>query len=235
MQNSNMPGNCTEIGAATDSGAKNAPPTRERSRTPEPPYCWQNKEPRRIIREKMNGHERTASLLSLYDALTEEASNQQSEVFTAGQPYLGELAGISARTVQRLEPLLVEFGVLEIDRPKLRGHNSYKLLAFGQGDVTLRHNGATLRHGRDKGSCRPVEVTEKEHKKEQRKKRSQEVTSDFIAQQQEHFPHLNVEQEEGKARAWISVNPPRRFTRRFFVGWLNRANPQSAVGKKEEW
>jgi hypothetical protein len=39
----------------------------------------------------MNGHESTSSLLSLYDAMTEEASNQGSEVFKAGQPYLGEL------------------------------------------------------------------------------------------------------------------------------------------------
>ena len=63
----------------------------------------------------MNGHESTASLLSLYDAMTEEASNQQNETFTAGQPYLGTLAAISAKTVQRLEPLLEEFGVVAIE------------------------------------------------------------------------------------------------------------------------
>jgi hypothetical protein len=57
-----------------------------RSRTPEPPYSWQSKTVRRHIREKMNGHESTSSLLSLYDAMTEEASNQGKEVFKAGQP-----------------------------------------------------------------------------------------------------------------------------------------------------
>ena len=136
-----------------------------RSRTPEPPYCWQSKEARRHIREKMNGHESTSSLLSLYDAMTEEASNQESEVFTVGQPYLGALSGLSARTVQRLEPLLEEFGVVQIQRPKLRGHNTYKLITFGQGVVTLRHNDLTLRRGRIRGSCRPVERTEKEQRK----------------------------------------------------------------------
>ena len=136
-----------------------------RSRTPEPPYCWQAKQARRLMREKMNGHESTSSLLSLYDAMTEEASNQESEVFTAGQPYLGALSGLSARTVQCLEPLLEEFGVVQIQRPKLRGHNTYKLIAFGQGVVTLRHNDLTLRHGRIRGSCRPVERTEKEQRK----------------------------------------------------------------------
>jgi hypothetical protein len=100
----------------------------------------------------MNGHESTSSLLSLYAAMTEEASNQQSEVFTAGQPYLGELSGLSAKSVQRLERLLEEFGVVEIVRPKLRGHHAYKLLSFGQ-------DGLTLGHRRFRGSCPPVEVT----------------------------------------------------------------------------
>lgn len=75
----------------------------------------------------------------------------------------------------------------------------------------------------------------KETKKQGNNVASSEVDSDFIAQQQILFPHLNVEQEEGKAKAWISARPGRKFTRRFFVGWLNRAKPEPAVGKKEEW
>jgi hypothetical protein len=151
-----------------------------RSRTPEPPYCWQSKTARRHIREKMNGHESTSSLLSLYDAMTEEASNQGSEVFKAGQPYLGELSGLSAKSVQRLERLLEEFGVIQIERPKLRGHHTYTLLAFGQDVSTLGHNDLTLGHGRFRGSCPPVEVTKEVTEKKQIKNRSQEVTSDFI-------------------------------------------------------
>jgi hypothetical protein len=130
-----------------------------RSRTPEPPYCWQSKTARRHIREKMNGHESTSSLLSLYDAMTEEASNQGSEVFKAGQPYLGELSGLSAKSVQRLERLLEEFGVVRIERLKLHGHHTYTLLAFGQGVSTLGQDDLTLGHGRFRGSCPPVEVT----------------------------------------------------------------------------
>ena len=56
-----------------------------RDRTPEPPYCWQSKEARRAIRERMNGHESTSATLSLYDALTEIASNEGVESFKAGQ------------------------------------------------------------------------------------------------------------------------------------------------------
>jgi hypothetical protein len=206
-----------------------------RSRTPEPPYCWQSKAARRHIREKMNGHESTSSLLSLYDAFTEQASNEGKETFTAGQPYLGTLAGLSVRTVQRLEPLLEEFGMVEIHRPKLRGHNTYTLLAFGQDVATFGQDGLTLRHARISPPCRPVEVTKEVIEKKQRKNRSQEVTSDFIAQQQAFFPHLNVEQEFGKAKAWLSARPGRRMTRRFFVDWLKRAEAQPTTSAKEEW
>jgi hypothetical protein len=232
MQKHFMKENCTERTPNT------------RSRTPEPPYCWQNKEARRHIREKMNGHESTSSVLSLYAAMTEEASNQESEVFAAGQPYLGELSGLSARSVRRLERLLEEFGVIEIKRPNLRGHHTYKLLAFGQEVPTLGHNGPTLGHGANQGSCPPVEVTtevttegttEVSANGSKNRRVQQEVTSDFIAQQQIHFPHLDVEQEARKARAWISARPPRRFTRRFFVEWLKRAKKPAAPAQKEEW
>jgi hypothetical protein len=150
-----------------------------RSRTPEPPYCWQSKAARRHIREKMNGH--------------------------------------------------------EIHRPKLRGHNTYTLLAFGQDVATFGQDGLTLRHARISPPCRPVEVTKEVIEKKQRKNRSQEVTSDFIAQQQAFFPHLNVEQEFGKAKAWLSARPGRRMTRRFFVDWLKRAEAQPTTSAKEEW
>lgn len=64
----------------------------------------------------------------------------------------------------------------------------------------------------------------------------QEVDSDLIAQQQALFSYLNVEQELGKAKAWLSVNPGRRMTRKFFVGWLNRVKAaQPAAAEKEEW
>lgn len=123
---------------------------RERSRTPERPYCWQSKEARRLIRERMNGEGSVASLLSIYDALTEVASNEMKETFQAGQPYIGTLAGVDARTVRRLEPVLEEIGVVKIIKPRLRGHHTYKLLSF-------RHNVPTLGQSEERDSCPPVE------------------------------------------------------------------------------
>lgn len=38
------------------------------------------------------------------------------------------------------------------------------------------------------------------------------------------YRHLNVAAEAGKARAWIGTKPRRKFTRAFFLNWLNRAS-----------
>jgi hypothetical protein len=150
-----------------DSEQDNSPPAAVniRSRKPEPAYCWQSKEARRIIREKMNGDESTAALLSLYDALTELASNESKESFTAGQPYIGEIAGMSARNVRRLEHFLEEFGLVAIERPRLRGHNTYTLLAIGHNVPTIGQSVPTLGQHGVSSLCPPVEGTEKEHRK----------------------------------------------------------------------
>lgn len=143
-----------------------------RARTPEPPYCWQNKEVRRHIREQLNGEGTVCSVLSLYDALTEIASNMESEQFEAGQPYIGTIAGISGRTVRRNEKILEELGIVKIIRPSLRGHNTYILLAFGHNVQSLGNNGQTFGHSvrtlgqiKKQGKCPPVE----EHKKNREK------------------------------------------------------------------
>lgn len=137
-----------------------------RSSTPEPPYCWQNKEARRAIREHMNGHESTSAALSLYDALTEIASNEEAETFKAGQPYIGTLSGLSARTVRRIEPILEQVGVVAIERPRMRGHHTYTLLAQGQGVLSQGQGVPTLGQDRNLASCPPVEeqrITTEEH------------------------------------------------------------------------
>lgn len=128
-----------------------------RSRTPEPPYCWQSKVARRAIREAMNGNGCTPALLSLYDALCEIASNEGKESFEAGQPHIGTLAGMSARNVRRLEPLLEQVGVVHIVRPALRGHCTYTLLSFGRNVPTFGHE--------ENSKCPPVEEQVEKPKK----------------------------------------------------------------------
>lgn len=44
------------------------------------------------------------------------------------------------------------------------------------------------------------------------------------------YQHLNIDSEWEKAKAWMSVHPGRKFTRKFFINWLNRAQA-STVSK----
>ena len=75
-----------------------------RTRTPEPPYCWQSKEALRKIREHFDGDSLLPYALSVYCALTENASNKGEEEFTTLQSHLAQLAGVSVRTVRRVLP-----------------------------------------------------------------------------------------------------------------------------------
>jgi hypothetical protein len=216
-----------------DNGAENAP-AQERSRKPEPPYCWQNKEALRKIREHLDGDSLLPYALSVYCALTENASDKGEEKFTTLQSHLARLAGnVSTRTVQRVLPVLREIAVVDYMTPKLRGPITFQLLSVGTYCpivATNSHNVAT----NEKTAFQTDNRSNNEGtKKEQRKKQPQEVTSDFIAQQQSLFQNVNVEQEYAKAKAWALTNG-RKCNRRFFENWLARAKPDPAVGKKEE-
>ncbi len=115
---------------------------KERSRTPEPPYCWQNKEARRMIRNRLDGDSLQRIALAVYDALTEIASNSSAETFTASQPYIGTLAGgYEVRSLQRVLPLLRDMNLIHYNTPtgKLRGPITYRILAIasdGRNDTT---------------------------------------------------------------------------------------------------
>ena len=182
-----------------------------------------------------NGHGSTSSLLFLYDAMTEEASNQGSETFTAGQPHLGELSGLSAKTVQRLEPLFEEFGVVQITRPKMRGHHTYKLLSLGQGAPTLGQEDLTLGHGRI-SRCPPVE----EHKNNKedssngskirpskRSARIQLVDDEHIRDLKKIYQPRHVDKAVADYKAWLLTpkGKGKAFSKRRLQTFLRDAEP----------
>ena len=72
-----------------------------RSRTPEPPYCWQSKVARRFICEHFDGDSFGASCLGVYAALTEIASDEESETFTTQQSHIAKKACLGVRTRQK--------------------------------------------------------------------------------------------------------------------------------------
>jgi hypothetical protein len=76
------------------------------------PFCWQSKTALRRIREAFGGTNRITSALATYNALTENASNLQSESFKAAAEYIGMLAGLHRNTVSELLNEFVELGLI---------------------------------------------------------------------------------------------------------------------------
>ena len=64
------------------------------------PFCWQEKEALRMIRQSFESD--TSSALLTYVALTEIASDEKSETFQASASYIGDKAKLSRRTITRL-------------------------------------------------------------------------------------------------------------------------------------
>jgi hypothetical protein len=100
------------------------------------------------------------SARSLYVALTELASDTQSETFTATKALIAHKAALSISTVARLLSGFEQIGVVHIERRfaernagAIRAPNTYTLLALGHGDLT------TLGH-RSKHGSNPEKVEE---------------------------------------------------------------------------
>jgi DNA-binding Lrp family transcriptional regulator len=111
--------------------------TQQRSRTPEPPYCWQSKAALRRIREYMEDRDQwslVSSRLCVYQALCEMASNHGSDSFIASQKALTNLCGISERWVRSALRDLESAGLITACHPKHggRGQKTYLLLSCAE-------------------------------------------------------------------------------------------------------
>lgn len=98
----------------------------------ESPFCWQSKAALRKIRESFDGENAVASAIGTYAALTEIASDEQSETFETTHLYISSKSGWSASTVKKRVQELREIGIIDIYTPKLRGPCTYWLLPVGQ-------------------------------------------------------------------------------------------------------
>ena len=138
------------------------------------PWCWQSKGARRRIRDAFDATGNVASALSIYDALTEIASNEQAETFRAAHAFVAGLAGVSAPTVKRVFPVLREIGLIHVETPALRAPSVVTLLAhgdptLGNGDLTLAHGEPALAHGRKRGERSTSEESDEESSEEHQK------------------------------------------------------------------
>jgi hypothetical protein len=126
----------------------------------------------RKIREHLDGDSLLPYALGVYCALTENASDIESEEVTTLQGHIARLVGnISTKTVQRVLPLLRKIGVIDYQTPRLRGPITFRLLSVTsdcRNVATISPNVAT---NQKTASSPTIEITKKEHKKRSNRER----------------------------------------------------------------
>jgi hypothetical protein len=103
------------------------------------PYCWQHKSVLREITKVFGESNQAASARSVYLALTELASDYQSERFTVNKALIAHKAGLSVKTVERLLHGLEEANFIRVQRElkpatggAIKSPNTYTLLPMRQ-------------------------------------------------------------------------------------------------------
>ena len=98
----------------------------------QPPFCWQSKPARQKIRDAFDDEKNVSSALGVYDALTEIASDQESETFQTTHAWIAQKSGFSPRTVQDRLRGLADIGLVKISTPALKCPSTYTILAVRQ-------------------------------------------------------------------------------------------------------
>ena len=98
----------------------------------EKPFAWQSKAALRKIRDSFDAEKIVASALGVYYALTEIASDKETEIFQTTHAYIAQKSGLSPRTVQTRLVGLAEIGLVEISTPALKAPSTYRLLSVQQ-------------------------------------------------------------------------------------------------------
>jgi len=136
------------------------------------PFCWQSKGVLKRITEVFSESNCAASARSVYLALTELASDEQSETFTASKALIAHKAGVSVKTAETMLKGLSElsFVLIEGQRKNLntavvKAANSYTLL-------TMRNGYASAMRNEGRKSCVSDKVEESEKKGEESEKRT---------------------------------------------------------------
>jgi hypothetical protein len=136
----------------TNEQGKHKPDARGKKPGNSRPWCWCEKAILRLITETFAESNQAASARSLYLAMTELASDQQSDVFTVPGALIAYKAGLSVRTVERLMHGLEHLEIVAVKRNiarptsgtagAIKAASTYTLLTVRRSDATsMRHGG----------------------------------------------------------------------------------------------
>jgi hypothetical protein len=201
------------------------------------PFCWQTKTALRDIRKAFDSNGNVSSAISIYVALTEIGSDEQSEKFQTTIAHIAEKAGLSPRTAGPLLEGLEEIGLVSIQRnripdSKLKAPSTYTILPIGNGCVSTGNNCASIRNERKQASLPRVEESPEDSKKnvvEETKAPSAAATTNFdelLAELTPLYPNNSVRHEYDNCLTWYRENNMGTVTSRRFRKWMKRAEPE---------
>jgi hypothetical protein len=201
--------------------AANAKVRRERSRSPEPPYCWQSKDALRQIESTYDSESSTRIACAAYLALTRIASDKGAESFECS---VKDIAGyMHYRYNQTLKgiQLAEAAGVIKVERRKVPGTaenapSVYMLLGvIGKTDKVIQKINKVIDSSRFTSNAESIERTEKEQRSNREHSLAQptagagersEATSDPFEEFWAAYP-----KKRGKLaakKAWQARKPP---------------------------
>ena len=120
-------------------------------------FCWQDKRALDTIRARLDGQTLQSAALMVYVALTEIASDEQSQVFTASQRWIALKSCTSAATVKRVLPHLEASGMVHIRGFALKAPCEFSLLQIAQVELTKALPEPTIAQSPNKASRATVE------------------------------------------------------------------------------
>src|SRR5439155_2049242 len=132
----------------------------EKPRQINAPFCWQHKGSRQMIRSYLQderGH--SADALSVYDGLSELASDKHSETFTVSISQIAERAGVSYKTASKALSRFESLKLIEVQRNLVEGtkeHAPSTYTMLGTPDLTL---------GKQNQNCLPKGIKNRKNRK----------------------------------------------------------------------
>jgi len=125
------------------------------------PWCWQSKGALRLLRDAHDATNDVTTALAVYVALTECASNEGKDTFTAAHAWIARLSGVSPTTIKRHLKTFAEIGLIAVEAPRLRAPARFHLLSVRQPSPNDGQPSASVSQREVLGSLATVEERQK--------------------------------------------------------------------------
>ena len=208
---------------------------------PGAPFCWQYKAIRTLIRDHYDGDHFGASILEVYTAMTEIASDEQSATFTTLQSHIAKKSCLGVTTIKKALPELRTLALIAYQTPKLRGPITFTLLAARQLSLAATRPAlAKTRFQRNLATVEEyIEESEKNDSSRVSPKRSscrrtpliQLIDDDHLRELKKIYRPCDVDKAVAHYKAWLLTpkGKGKAFTKRRLQTFLRDAEPLTSA------